>query len=272
MKTDQVAINTVSLADAPLDEICRACAGAGFRNVEFPLPRVKAWMRDGRTESDVRKLLDDSGLRCVGGFESSLELWSGDERRRKSEDLILSNAGLLAALSGGVLVIGTDAPAHKSVDALPELGRAMRALADRFPPSVSLALEFNWSALARSLHRARLAVAEADHPRVGILFDPAHYHCTPSRFEDLTPAAVSRFGHVHVNDMRDKPGDLSDCNADRVLPGQGILDVRRLLGRIEELGYRGYFSIEMFSAELWALPPAEAARRCYESMAALAES
>ena len=66
--------------------------------------------------------------------------------------------------------------------------------------------------------------------------------------------------------MRDKPGDLSNCNSDRVLPGEGVLDLPMLIGKLEEHGYRGYFSIEMFNDDLWALPAAEAARRCYRSL------
>ena len=33
--------------------------------------------------------------------------------------------------------------------------------------------------------------------------------------------------------------------------------------------YDGYFSIEMFNRDLWQLPAAEAARRCYKSLLAL---
>jgi len=106
---------------------------------------------------------------------------------------------------------------------------------------------------------------------VGVLFDPAHYHCTPSKFEQLTPETVSLIKHVHVNDMRDKPGELSDCNTDRALPGQGILDLRALFGQIERGGYTGFFSIEMFDEALAALPPEDAARRMYDSLLPLCD-
>ena len=76
---------------------------------------------------------------------------------------------------------------------------------------------------------------------------------------------------MHLDDMRDKPGDLSHCNDDRVLPGQGILDLPALIARLEQHGYQGYFSIEMFNRDLWQLPAAEAARRCYESLLPLCQ-
>ncbi len=104
------------------------------------------------------------------------------------------------------------------------------------------------------------------HPQVGVLFDPAHWYTTPTKFEDIDQRAVRHIFHVHMDDMRDKPADLSDCNSDRVLPGQGVIDLERMIATLEGYGYTGYFSIEMFNDDLWALPAADAARQCYESL------
>ena len=76
---------------------------------------------------------------------------------------------------------------------------------------------------------------------------------------------------MHVDDMRDKPAELSNCNSDRVPPGRGILDLHALFGRLEEHGYRGFFSIEMFNEELWAMPAEQAAKRMYDSLLPLCE-
>ena len=51
-----------------------------------------------------------------------------------------------------------------------------------------------------------------------MLYDTAHYFCTPSKLEDIA-ASVPWIRHVHVNDMRDKPPEVTNCNSDRVLPG-----------------------------------------------------
>jgi sugar phosphate isomerase/epimerase len=66
--------------------------------------------------------------------------------------------------------------------------------------------------------------------------------------------------------MRDKPGDLSNCNSDRVLPGQGVIDLRAIIDRLESFGYAGFYSIEMFNEDLWRMPADVAARLCYESL------
>jgi sugar phosphate isomerase/epimerase len=66
--------------------------------------------------------------------------------------------------------------------------------------------------------------------------------------------------------MGDKPADLSDCNSDRVLPGEGVLDLRALIATLESHGYTGFYSIEMFNESLWQVSAEEAAHRCFQSL------
>lgn len=114
-----------------------------------------------------------------------------------------------------------------------------------------------------------MRVAEkADHPHVGVLFDTAHYHVTPTKLADINENSVCWIKRVHLNDM---PADLTHRDDDRVLPGEGVLDLPGIIGTLEQNGYEGYFSIEIFSADLWQLPAKEAARRCYESLLPLCE-
>ena len=190
-----------------------------------------------------------------------------------NHDQHVENARLLATLGGTNMVVGTDGPKDgPSMDALDGLAEGIRSVADRIAEyGVNILIEFNWSPVVKSLRTASEIVRRSGASNAGVLFDPAHYHCTPTKFDQLTPENVATIKHVHVNDMRDKPGELSDCNSDRELPGSGILDLRAIFGRIEELGYKGDFSIEMFSEELWALPPAEAARQMYQSLLPLCD-
>ncbi|MBI3832134.1 MAG: sugar phosphate isomerase/epimerase [Planctomycetes bacterium] len=274
MNTSQFAINTVSLAQKSLEEILRACAKAGFKQVEFNLPLVKNWIAQGRSNRQAQALLDEYGLRCVGGFEAGAMSFGAEEARAKNHALLTANAELLSEFGGGVMVVGTDGPdvgVRADLGTLDTIGRTLRGLVERFPANVALAVEFNWSPVVKSVRSAVAVARAADHPRVGILFDPAHYHCTSSKLEDLTPQVVAKILHVHVDDMRDKPGELSNCNDDRVLPGEGTLNLRELFGRLEQNGYKGLFSIELFNKEIWELPVETAAKQCYDSMARLAK-
>lgn len=274
MRVEQLAINSVSTRYAGLEECLAAYAGAGFRNVEFVLSHVKNYLTAGHSLADVRRLLADHELRCIGGFETALFCFAEDARRAENHAAVIANARLLAELGAGALVVGTDGPADLKAtpDPVGQIADAFAQVAGEIADTgITLCLEFNWSPVVKSLRTAGEVVRRAGQPNVGILFDPAHYHCTPSKLEQIDGINGPVIRHVHVDDMADKPGELSDCNADRALPGQGCLNLPALFGAVEAQGYKGYFSIEMFNKELWEMPAAEAARRMYASLLPLCE-
>ncbi|MDQ3815071.1 MAG: sugar phosphate isomerase/epimerase [Armatimonadota bacterium] len=271
MKHGQLAINSISTRGG-FEETLNAYAAAGFRNVEFYLGHVKEYLKGGHSPADVRRLLEAHGQRCIGGFEGVVETFSDEPSRRKNHAAVAENARLLSELGGKVLVVGTDGANLNAVDdAAGRIAETFAAVAAQIEGTgVQLALEFNWGAV-KSLPLAAEIARRSGAANVGVLFDPAHYHCTPTKFEDLTADNVRFIKHVHVDDMNGKPPELSNCNSDRALPGQGTLDLRAIYGRLEEHGYGGYFSIEMFSDELWNLPVREAAQQMYQSLLRLCD-
>lgn len=261
MKADQLAINSITTRQSSLDEALDAYAAAGFRNIEFHLPLAK----DAGVDQ-VRLKLAKHGLTSIGGFDVALSCFGEPNERERSLAALLDNARFLHELGGGVLVFGTDGPNEPSLDALETVAEALVTTVDGIAElNVVLALEFNWGPLVRSLESAIRVVGQVNHPRIGVLFDPAHYRTTVTKLEQLTPQNVRWIKHVHFNDMNGTPGEFANCNTDRVLPGEGVLGLKRIITALEAGGYRGFFSVELFSEELWSLPAAEAAARCYAS-------
>ena len=269
MKRQQLAINTVSLKGT-FPDILAGCAEAGFRNIEFVLGQVYGYLQEGHDTKSVRQLLQQHELQCIGGFEGVVETFSDEESRKRNHARVVENARLLGELGAGTLVVGTDYTNISEVeDATTRIAESFASLGQQIAGTgVSLAIEFNWG-VVKSLPLAAEISRRSGASNVGVLFDPAHYHCTPTKFEDLNAANVPFIKHVHVDDMNGKPAELSNCNSDRALPGQGVLDLRAIYGAIEQHGYNGFFSIEMFSDELWALPAHEAAQQMYDSLLTL---
>lgn len=270
MRKSQIAINSVSTMRYGLEESLAGYADAGFKNVEFPLGHVRDYLDKGHRIKDVKSMLDDYGIRCIGGFDCCVECFSPARQRTKNHSQIVENARFLAKLGGTYMVVGTDGPGADTVDRMAkvfgQLGRRIKNT------GITLCIEFNWSPIVKSLRTACEIARRSGVKNVGVLFDTAHYHCTPTKFDQLTRRNVACIKHVHVNDMRDKPGELSDCNADRVLPGRGCLDLKAIFRQIERHGYKGYFAIEMFNEELWKMPPKRAAGLMYNSMKKLSGS
>ena len=272
MKAERLTINSQCTFHWNLEEALDAYAAAGFRNVEPHLNLVKTWLDDGHTVDDTRRLFEERGLSVVASSQLEVMCFGSPDARLPNLKANAENARLIRELGADKMIVGTDGPEQNSVGALDAVAGAMWNLAKATEDvGVDIAIEFNWSPIIRSLQSAVHVAEIADHPRVGVLFDAAHYHVTPTKLRDINESSVRRIKHVHLDDMPDTPADLTHRDFDRVLPGEGVVDLPRIISALEQNGYRGYFSIEMFSANLWRLPAKEAARRCYESLLPLCE-
>ena len=72
---------------------------------------------------------------------------------------------------------------------------------------------------------------------------------------------------MHVADVREPTRSPSD----RLLPGDGVADLRRILASLDEAGWNGFYDVEIFSDtslpdSLWNVPADELARRAVESL------
>ncbi|MBT3341450.1 MAG: sugar phosphate isomerase/epimerase [Gemmatimonadetes bacterium] len=274
MKPNQLAINSVSTRPHALPDILAAYEAAGFVNVEFTLKHIYDFLDEGHCLQDVATLLERHHLNCIGGFETPAACFAPPDEMEKNHSRIVANCQLLSELGGSILVVGTDGPdpSQAVADPVGQIATTLAQLGDRVKSTgVTLCLEFNWSPIVKSVRTAVEVARRSGVANVGVLFDPAHYHCTPSKLEMLDAESVPFIAHVHVDDMADIPGELSNCNGDRRLPGEGCLDLPLIFSRLELNGYDGYFSIEMFDEELWAMSPEAAAKGMYASLLPLCE-
>jgi 2-keto-myo-inositol isomerase len=268
MRQEQLALNTVSLRGDLLD-IIRAVSAAGFGQIEFNLGQVKRHLETSDMAS-IKACIKEQNLQVIGGFYSNLEIYTTEWSQHR--EVHIESARLLAELGDGhtqCMVIGTDyANITELENPLERYAEAIGDLANTVAPlGVNLAHEFNWGAV-KSFPLAAEIARQSGAANAGVLFDPAHFYCTPTKTEDLTAENVATIKHVHVDNMRRKPADISNCNSDRLLPDdpEGALDLKKIFGIIESHGYTGAFSIEMFSDELWEMSPEEGARRMYQSL------
>jgi 2-keto-myo-inositol isomerase len=272
MKAEQLAIHSLSTSHRNLEEALHAYSAAGFRNVEPYLPLVKAWIEDGHTVEQTRELFDSYGLRFIASSELAVECFHASDVLLPNLRANVENARLISELGGSAMIVHTDGREQVTAASLDPIARALLDLAEATEDvGVDIAVEFNASPVVKSLQSAVRVAQIADHPRVGVLFDTAHYHVTPTKLADINEDSGKLIKHVHLNDMPDIPADLAHRDFDRVLPGEGVLDLPEIISALEENGYGRYFAIELFNADLWVLPAKETARRCYESLLPLCE-
>ena len=123
-----------------------------------------------------------------------------------------------------------------------------------------------WTTVSSIPEAVELLGDAGDPPALGIQFDVWHLWNTPTLYDDIA-GELHRFTGVHVCDVRDPTRGW----ADRVLPGDGIADVPRILRALDDAGWDGLYDIEIFSDDgtfgaeypdsIWAAPPAETLAR-----------
>jgi 2-keto-myo-inositol isomerase len=87
---------------------------------------------------------------------------------------------------------------------------------------------------------------------VGLVLDSCHWHASGSGSLDAFP--VERLRMVHLNDAPAKPPrEVED--ADRLLPGRGVIRLAELVAALRASGYTGPWSLETFNPGYWAMDP-----------------
>lgn len=124
----------------------------------------------------------------------------------------------------------------------------------------------DWSIVHTVRDAVSLIEDAGNPPALGILFDVWHLWNDDGVYDDLGRHG-DRIVGVHVCDYRQPTRSF----ADRVLPGDGVADVPRLLGALDAAGWSGVYELEIFSDDgsfgnafedsIWAQPADEVARR-----------
>ncbi len=113
----------------------------------------------------------------------------------------------------------------------------------------------DWT-IVSSIPAALDLLDESGTPQIGLCFDVGHVWNTPTLLDDIERFA-DRFTAVHVCDC----GEPGAVWSDRVLPGDGAVDLASILTALERAGWDGAYDLEIFSDDLWGVPGAELARR-----------
>lgn len=120
-----------------------------------------------------------------------------------------------------------------------------------------------------TLDEALSMIHDVDRPNFGLYLDVFHIWREPLICEKIAALGDRLFG-VHICDW--PRGEMRHMN-DRVLPGDGLIDLPALCGAIEKTGYDGAYCLEIFSDEslpdsLWTADPDQTLRRGMEGFRA----
>ncbi len=132
---------------------------------------------------------------------------------------------------------------------------------------VRLGLEFIGPLHLRKAHKYEfiwrmndmLEFAKECGPNVGLLLDAWHWHHAGASTGDILAAGRDRIVHIHFDDSANLPPDQIRDN-ERLMPGEGVINLTGFLRALQSIGYRDGLSVEVFGRGLKDMTPEAAAK------------
>ncbi|MEO8367643.1 MAG: sugar phosphate isomerase/epimerase [Candidatus Solibacter sp.] len=234
-------------------------ARAGIRKVEPTSQLLTDFLKTG-TLAAAKRILTDNGLEVVSGAVGVTGLWEPNPKFKENLEAFKKRCEQFAEL-GAPLVYS---PCVTAAAFTPEdYGRSLQNIrqvaeaASQFHLKVAAEFVRNSTFLA-ALPTALRLHREAAHPNFGMLFDCYHFWSGPSKFEDLDGIKPGEIIHAHLNDTQDLPRELLDMQS-RVIPGDGVAPLAKILRKLREKGYAGPMSVELFLPKFQQADPFELA-------------
>ena len=260
-----LAINTATVKAWSLEQAIEGCARAG-------ITAIAPW-RDVVQQCGVEraaKLIRSSGLTvtclCRGGMftaadEAGRRAALEDNRRAVDEAAAIA-AGSLILVVGGLPEGSKDlAGAHRQVrDGIAALLPYARAAGMPLAIEPLHPMTAADRACVNTLAHANDLCDELGEG-TGVAIDAYHVWWDPDLARQIARSG-SRILSYHVCDWLLPTRDLV---FDRGMPGDGVIDLRRLRAMVEAAGYRGHCDVEILSAQnWWKRDPDEVIRICME--------
>lgn len=258
---------TIVAGRVPWPEFARLAAKTGFPGVDVDL---SAAMKAGLPATN--SLLEDLKIKPAA-VNLPIEFRKDDAAFQKDLEK-LSDAASFSAAIGCPRMITWIMPSSKTPKT--ELRalylKRFRACADILARShVRLGLEFLGPLHLRQQEPYEfiwkmpemLAFARECGSNVGLLLDVWHWYHAGATTADIVNAGKDAIVHVHFNDApKLPPAEIRDN--ERLMPGEGVIDLNSFLMALHEIGYQDALSVEVFGRGLKDMTPEAAARLALE--------
>ena len=255
-----LSIHQTTSAGAGYRKSLEGWAKAGIRHVE-PTSRLLDDYLKTDTLASAKRVLTDNGLEIVCGAAGVTGLWEPNPNFAENLEAFRKRCEQFAELGAPLVYSPCVTTAKFTSDDYSKSLHNIRQTAEvarQFKLKAAAEFVRNSTFLA-SLPTALRLQREAAHPNFGILFDCYHFWSGPSKFEDMDLIQPGQVIHAHLNDTQDLPRELLDLQS-RVIPGDGVAPLARILRKLGEKGYSGPMSVELFLAKFQQADPFELAK------------
>lgn len=264
----KLSINGATTMTADLETDIRSAAAAGFELVELRSNKLYDYL-ETHSVDDLKQLLAETGVGVLSINTLEHITWRSDEDYAaiKAECAKLSEIAAAIDCPYVLSVPGALRQGPKTdEETIEESVRVLNELADIAEPfGIKLGFEFLGEAgnSVQTLDLGSRIVDLVGRESVGNVIDTYHFYAGNSSFEALAALDPKKLFIFHINDAEDLPKDqLNDSK--RLYPGLGILPIKEIKQHLDNIGYDGPASIEIFRPEYWEKDPYVVAKEAKE--------
>jgi sugar phosphate isomerase/epimerase len=235
-------------------------ARAGIKDVEITNVLLDEFLKTEDLAA-AKRVISDLGLNLVHAATGAIELWEPNPNRATALDNLkkrcemYANMGLHHVYSPTTCTTKvTDDDYKAAPDNMFEAGEVAKQF------DTKLRVEFmRASTFISTLPTLLKLTRAAAHPNIEPMLDCYHFWSGLNKLEDLDTIRNGEIGHVHFQDVPDIPREMLDLYS-RIIPGDGVSPLTRILGKLAEKGYAGPLSVELFLPQFQQGDPYEIAR------------
>lgn len=263
-------LNTSTIRPTPLLDKIRIAGEAGYQAIEPWNDEVDQYLDGGGTSGELRTALNEAGLSVVSVIALHGWVTAEGEAYRKVLDDCRRRMDQAAALGSPYIVASPPQEVVEVARAAERFGQLMRLGRQA---GVTPSMEF--LGFVDGVHNVATAWAIASgcgEPGASVVADVFHMIRGGGSVDDLLTLSGDRLACFHINDLPASPAPRTQTDADRVMVGEGIADLPRVIANLRSIGYRGPLSLELFNPALWARDPVEVVTLGIERIRALVET
>ncbi len=260
----KIALNGATIMHADLETDIKAASEAGYELIEIWAAKLRRFLKTKSVEQ-LRDFLTKHKIEpySINSIEHITFRNDADYESIKAEcEELTSIAGAIGCPY--VVVVPGKLTENATKESISEESvRVLRELGDIAQRNnVSLAFEFlgQTDCSVQTLDFCSEIVEKVDRKNIGLVIDTFHFYAGNSTFEAIETLNPEKLFIFHINDAEDLPKEeLTDAH--RVYPGEGILPIKEIKARFDQIGYDRMVSIEIFRPEYWNQDPFEVARK-----------
>jgi sugar phosphate isomerase/epimerase len=252
-------LNGATIMTTPTDRHVQIARSVGYAGVEVRAERLIGAPGELRRAASATR---PGEVWSLNGIQIKIDP-SGALRRDLLDDELPPRLAICRAVGAAYLLVVP--PRIGGVDQARALDGVREGLAivrdQAAAAGIRVAFEFLGFADCPIDSPALAAAVVGGVPGADLVIDSCHWHASGSQPLDNFP--VDRLAMVHLNDAPQKePRAIED--ADRLLPGLGVIRLPELIASLRRAGYDGPWSVETFNPAYWERDPETVAREALD--------